>query len=134
MTKYRVAKKWIFSREEVYEFARLTGDTNPMHLDANKARADGLSDLSVHGALQIARFTAFIGSGGFMSGSTCMTVSGEFRKPLYPEKDYLVVLTCREAIAGLGIFSAECTVTDDSNHCLAKLTCDFKIDRKLKQT
>jgi acyl dehydratase len=64
-------------------FAALSGDRNPLHLDAQAAARAGLSGPVVYGALLIAKLSSIIGmhipgSSGLWSG-----LQIDFRRPLY---------------------------------------------------
>jgi 3-oxoacyl-[acyl-carrier protein] reductase len=50
-----------FTREEVDLFARLTGDKNPIHLDANYARRTPVGDPVVHGMLAASFVSRLVG-------------------------------------------------------------------------
>jgi len=65
-------------------FAALSGDPNPLHLDAAYARDRGFAGPVVHGGLIVARISALMG--GRLPGPGCVwhALRLDFRAPLYP--------------------------------------------------
>lgn len=49
-----------FDREAVANYASVSGDDNPLHLDPDAAKAAGLAGLAVHGMLMLSCFETFI--------------------------------------------------------------------------
>ena len=70
-----------FSRADVAEFARLTGDDNPIHEDEDFAATQQFGRCVVHGMLYASMFSAIIGQRS--PGAVYLTQSLTFRKPVY---------------------------------------------------
>jgi acyl dehydratase len=49
-----------FDREALARYATASGDENPLHFDADAARAAGLADTPVHGMLMLSCFEPFL--------------------------------------------------------------------------
>jgi NAD(P)-dependent dehydrogenase (short-subunit alcohol dehydrogenase family)/acyl dehydratase len=85
-----------FEREiteaDVAEFARNSGDRNPLHVDAEYARSTTLGARVVHGAYQVALASAMAGM--YLPGRDSFLVSyhAQFSRPLY--------FPCRVAVSG----------------------------------
>lgn len=85
-----------FEREigeaDVVEFARNSGDMNPLHTDASYARSTTLGARVVHGAYQVALASAMAGM--YLPGRNSFLVSynAQFLRPLY--------FPCRVAVRG----------------------------------
>jgi len=83
----RTGLKAEFQREigeaDVAEFARNSGDLNPLHTDANYARSTNLGARVVHGAYQVALASAMAGM--YLPGKNSFLVSynAQFFRPLY---------------------------------------------------
>jgi|CZLA01.1.fsa_nt_gi NAD(P)-dependent dehydrogenase (short-subunit alcohol dehydrogenase family)/acyl dehydratase len=94
-----------FEREikeaDVVEFARNSGDMNPLHTDAEYARSTNLGARVVHGAYQVALASAMAGM--YLPGRNSFLVSynAQFLRPLY--------FPCRVAVRG------EITAWDPAN-------------------
>lgn len=74
------------TREEIAEFARLTGDNNPLHVDLVAARAAGFRDVLAHGPLVQALTIGLVADTGIMRGTTLalLEVSSSFLAPVLP--------------------------------------------------
>ena len=72
------------TQRDVRHFARLTGDFNPLHLDARFARQKNFSKNVVHGMLLAGLFSRLAGM--LCPGRDCLYLSQtlEFRKPVFP--------------------------------------------------
>jgi 3-hydroxybutyryl-CoA dehydratase len=85
-----------FEREineaDVLAFARISGDMNPLHIDAEYARSTNLGARVVHGAYQVALASAMAGM--YLPGKISFLVSchAQFSRPLY--------FPCRVAVRG----------------------------------
>jgi acyl dehydratase len=64
-------------------FANISGDFNPLHLDANFARAKGFSAAVVYGAMIVARISQIVGMELPGSSGIWSSLKIDFRKPLY---------------------------------------------------
>ena len=71
------------NRNLVYKFSKVSGDTNPLHLDVSYAKKIGHSRPLAHGALQIAIVSQSLGK--WLIGDTCLISSydAQFLRPLY---------------------------------------------------
>jgi acyl dehydratase len=65
--------------EEIADFARLTGDDNPLHIDTDAARAAGFGDVIAHGFLIQSLVMGLIAATGVMRGTTIALVGAELR-------------------------------------------------------
>ncbi len=76
-----------FEREireaDVFEFARNSGDMNPLHTDAEYARSTNIGARVVHGAYQVGLASAMVGM--YLPGRNSLLVSynAQFVRPLY---------------------------------------------------
>jgi 3-oxoacyl-[acyl-carrier protein] reductase len=80
------------SEADVREFARNSGDANPLHVDAQYASQSNFGGPIVHGAFQVGLASAFIGM--HLPGRNVLlgSVSARFPAPLY--------YPCRVAVSG----------------------------------
>jgi acyl dehydratase len=88
--------KFSYSQQQVEEFARVTGDNNPVHTDAAYAATTMFKVPIIHGMLGAALFskifgTLFPGEGTIYLGQTL-----NFLKPMYAGKEYEAVFTVKE--------------------------------------
>src|SRR5215831_11516401 len=78
-----VRVRHVFTFEEVETFARLSGDTNPVHLDPAFARATSLRRPVVHGMLSAAHLSAIIGTRLPGPGALWFQQNFEFPNPVF---------------------------------------------------
>ncbi len=71
------------TEEDVYAFARNSGDANPLHVDADYAKESNFEDRIVHGAFQLGLASALIGM--HLPGREVLlgSVTARFPLPLY---------------------------------------------------
>ncbi len=71
------------TREQMRQFAELSGDFNPLHTDDEYARSKGFDGAVVYGALQVAKVSQLIGMRLPGRNSVWASLALEFRRPLY---------------------------------------------------
>ena len=71
----------IFTDQDVIDFARLSGDTNPIHLDSKYAEKTRFGKRIVHGILTGSLFSNLFGSS--IEGSIYISQSFNFLAPVY---------------------------------------------------
>lgn len=74
----------VITGDDVDAFAALSGDANPLHLDAEFARERGFGDRVVHGAHLVALASRLVGM--YLPGRNALllAVSTSFAKPVLP--------------------------------------------------
>ncbi len=84
-----------FSQEDVIKFAELTGDNNPLHLDAAYAATTSFKRPIIHGMLGATVFTKILGTQFPGFGSIYLKQTLEFLRPMFVETDYRAVFTIK---------------------------------------
>lgn len=77
-----ICEELLFSELDVEEFARLSGDYNPLHTSAEFARRSGFSGAVVHGALIVAKISKIIGMHLPGRNSVWTSLNLTFERPL----------------------------------------------------
>lgn len=93
-----------FSEDDVRKFADVTGDHNPVHLDADFARRSRFGAPVVHGSLTMGLVSGLIARELPGEGSVLMKQMVEYPAPLYVGEEVVVrveVLSYRHNIAKL---------------------------------
>ncbi|GHB70107.1 MaoC family dehydratase [Persicitalea jodogahamensis] len=85
--------KFKFSQEDVEAFARVTGDTNPLHLDADYAATTAFKRPIIHGMLGASVFTKVLGTEYPGYGSIYVSQMLSFLRPMFVDTDYEAVFT-----------------------------------------
>ncbi|MBC8156475.1 MAG: MaoC family dehydratase [Bacteroidetes bacterium] len=89
-----------FSQADVDAFARVTGDNNPLHLDADFAAQTPFKRPIIHGMLGASIFTKVLGTEFPGYGSVYLGQTLEFLRPMFVETDYEAVFTVQSINAG----------------------------------
>ena len=79
------------SQEEVQRFSDLTGDNNPIHLDAEYAATTAFKRPIIHGMLGATVFTKVLGTQFPGFGSIYVKQTLEFLRPMFVDTDYKAV-------------------------------------------
>ena len=84
-----------FSQADVADFARVTGDNNPLHLDADFAANTPFKRPIIHGMLGASVFTKVLGTEFPGYGSVYLSQTLEFLRPMFVDTDYEAIFTVR---------------------------------------
>ncbi|SEI49485.1 Acyl dehydratase [Dyadobacter koreensis] len=84
-----------FSQEQVIQFAELTGDNNPLHLDAEYAATTSFKRPIIHGMLGTTVFTKVLGTQFPGFGSIYLKQTVEYLRPMFVDTDYKAVFTIK---------------------------------------
>jgi acyl dehydratase len=82
-----------FSQTDVEAFARVTGDNNPLHLDADFAVQTPFKRPIIHGMLGASIFTKVLGTEFPGYGSVYLAQTLEFLRPMFVDTDYEATFT-----------------------------------------
>lgn len=85
-----------FSQDEVNRFADVTGDKNPVHLDAAYAATTMFKRPIMHGMLSASLFSKVFGTLFPGEGTIYLKQSLSFLKPMYVDTAYEAVFTVKE--------------------------------------
>ena len=88
--------KFSYSQDEVKRFAEVTGDTNPVHTDADYAAKTLFRRPVMHGMLGASLMSKVFGTLFPGEGTIYLKQSLNFLKPMYPGKEYEAVFTVKE--------------------------------------
>ena len=84
---------FVFTQQDVNDFARITGDDNPIHVDAAYAAATPFKRPIIHGFLSGTAFSKVLGKYFPGEGSIYISQSMQFMRPMFVEHPYQVVFT-----------------------------------------
>ncbi|MCY7357795.1 MAG: MaoC family dehydratase [Rudanella sp.] len=82
-----------FSQAEVEAFARVTGDNNPLHLNADFAAQTPFKRPIIHGMLGASIFTKVLGTEFPGFGSVYLRQTIDFLRPMFVDMDYEATFT-----------------------------------------
>ncbi len=87
-----------FTQEEVARFAEVTGDKNPVHLDAEFASKTFFKRPIMHGMLGAALFSKVFGTLFPGDGTIYLKQSLSFLKPMFVDTDYVAEFKVKEVL------------------------------------
>lgn len=90
-TVYR--HKFSFTQEDVILFAQVSGDNNPLHLDAEFAATTAFKRPIIHGALASSIFSKIMGTEFPGFGSVYLKQTSEYKRPMFVNQEYEAVFT-----------------------------------------
>ncbi|MDI9863728.1 MaoC family dehydratase [Flectobacillus sp. DC10W] len=85
--------KFSFTQDDVILFAKVSGDNNPLHLDAEFAATTPFKRPIIHGALASSIFSKVMGTEFPGFGSVYLKQVSEFKRPMFVDTDYEAVFT-----------------------------------------
>ena len=85
-----------FTHQDVMDFAKLSHDLNPLHMDAEYARSTRFGQLIVPGFLTASLFSAIIGTKFPGEGSVYLNQDISFWKPVFPGKEVVAEVVVKK--------------------------------------
>ena len=85
-----------YSQKDVEDFARVTGDNNPVHINAEYAATTMFKVPIMHGMLGAALFSKILGTLFPGEGTIYLGQNIQFLNPMYAGKTYQAVLIVKE--------------------------------------
>lgn len=76
----RAELEWTVTRDDIERFADLSGDSNPLHVDADFARSRGFPDIVAHGYLLGSKVSALVGM--LLPGRDCLILEATMAYPM----------------------------------------------------
>lgn len=101
-----------FSAHDVELFAKLTGDTNPLHLDPAYARSTSFQKPVVHGILVNGLVSAVIGAGMLGRGHVLLHQEIRFPAPVFLGEEVVATAKVRKIKMSLAFLTVWCRVGD----------------------
>jgi 3-hydroxybutyryl-CoA dehydratase len=90
--------------EAMQAYRELSGDDNPLHLDAGFARRCGFDGPVVYGGLIVAQISRLLGSRLPGPGCVCRALTLRFRNPLYVDEPARLHVVLAHSNVDLGVF------------------------------
>jgi acyl dehydratase len=120
-----------FSQDEVNRFAEVTGDKNPVHIDAEYASKTMFKRPIMHGMLSASLFSKVFGTLFPGEGTIYLKQSLAFLKPMYVDTTYEAVFTIKEVIREKNRAVVETLIKDKSsgNVCTSGEATVMNVDK-----
>ncbi len=103
------------SEEDVWTFARITGDDNPLHVDAEYAENTRFGDRIVHGVFLLGLISKVLGRDFPGPGSVAVSISCRFLRPVRVNSEVRVSVKIVEKLEQRRYVKAETFVFTDAN-------------------
>ena len=107
-----------FSQQDVMKFAEVTGDNNPVHLDAEYAASTLFKVPIMHGMLGASLFSKVFGTLFPGEGTIYLKQSLSFMKPMFVDMKYEAVFTVKEINKEKHRATIETTIIDKNSGAL----------------
>ena len=104
--------KYSYTQDDVDTYARVSGDTNPLHIDAEAGKASMFGRNIMHGFLGASVFTKIFGSLWYFDGHVYMSQNLKWLKPMFVGTEYEAVIKVKEIFKEKSRILYECAVYD----------------------
>lgn len=116
-----------FTMNEVLQFARITGDSNPLHVDETYAGRSRFGGCIVHGILVAGLISKVLGTQLPGEGGIYLEQNLSFRKPVFVGEKVIARVKIKEILPEKNILLLETNVYDQDGQCVilgtAKMLC-----------
>jgi len=92
--------EFIISQDQVNAFAELSGDKNPIHIDADYAATTNFKTPITHGIFAASLISKVLGTAFPGQGTLYLSQTLNFKRPVFPDKKYQAVFEVIETRAG----------------------------------
>ncbi len=104
--------KFSYTQQDVNDYARVSGDTNPLHIDEAAGKASMFGRRIMHGFLGASVFTKIFGSLWYYDGHVYLNQSMKWLKPMFADSEYEAVVKVKEIFPEKNRITYECAVYD----------------------
>lgn len=120
-----------FSQKDVEEFARVTGDNNPVHLNPDYASKTMFKRPIMHGMLGASLFSKVFGTLFPGEGTIYLKQSLNFLKPMYVDTPYIAEFRVKEVITDKNRAIVETLIKDklSQNICTSGEALIMNVDK-----
>jgi 3-hydroxybutyryl-CoA dehydratase len=107
--------KFSYTQDDVDTYARVSGDTNPLHTDPKAGQESMFGRNIMHGFLGASVFTKIFGSLWYADGHVYMSQSMKWLKPMFPDQEYEAIVRVKEVYPEKSRVMYECLVEDPAS-------------------
>ena len=84
---------FVYTNEDVLLYARISGDTNPVHLSDTYAAQTNFKRCIVHGYFSISVFSKIYGTLLYPDGHILISQAAKYIRPIFTDTEYTAVFT-----------------------------------------
>jgi len=104
--------KFSYTQQDVNDYARVSGDTNPLHIDPQAGRESMFGRNIIHGFLGASVFTKIFGALWYVDGHVYLSQSIRWLKPMFTDQEYEALIRVKEIFPEKNRVTYECAVYD----------------------
>ncbi|HXS37927.1 MAG TPA: MaoC family dehydratase [Flavipsychrobacter sp.] len=104
--------KYSYTQDDVDTYARVSGDTNPLHIDAQAGKESMFGRNIIHGFLGASVFTKIFGALWHPDGNVYMSQNIKWLKPMFVDTEYEAVIKIKEVFPEKNRILYDCAVYD----------------------
>ena len=101
-----------YTQEDVMGYAKVSGDTNPLHIDEAAGKASMFGRNIIHGFLGASVFTKIFGALWYADGHVYLNQTMKWLKPMFVDTTYEAVITVKEIFPEKNRITYDCAVFD----------------------
>ena len=124
-------REFSFTQQDVIAFSRISGDTNPIHLDEDYAAKTAFKKPIIHGFLGGSIISKILGTQFPGEGTIYLSQNMEFKRPMYVDESYKAILTIKELIPARHQARIETKILRSDNNKLVLTGEAFVMNREL---
>ena len=102
--------KYSYTQDDVDTYARVSGDTNPLHIDAQAGKDSMFGRNIIHGFLGASVFTKIFGALWYADGHVYMSQNIKWLKPMFVDTTYEAVIKVKDIFPEKNRILYECAV------------------------
>lgn len=110
----------IFSLEEVIDYAKLTGDNNPLHVDSEYAKESRFGENIVHGMFVMGVISKILGTVLPGNGTIYLGQDVRFKKPVYVNQKVIIQVEITQIEEERNLIYLSTSVWDTEGRCLVE--------------
>lgn len=107
-------QEFSYTQEEVDMYAKVSGDTNPLHIDEEAGKNSMFGRRIIHGFLGASIFTRIFGTLWYADGTVYMAQSVKWLRPMFTGQKYIGVITVKEINVEKHRVTYTCEVFDET--------------------
>lgn len=104
--------KFSYTQDDVDTYARVSGDTNPLHIDEAAGAASMFGRRIIHGFLGASVFTKIFGALWYADGHVYMSQNIKWLRPMFTDRTYEAVVNVKEIFPDKNRILYNCEVFD----------------------
>ena len=101
-----------YTQQDVNDYARISGDTNPLHIDEVAGTQSMFGRCIIHGFLGASVFTKIFGALWYNDGHVYLSQSMKWLKPMFVDTKYEATVRVAEIFPKKNRIRYECEVKD----------------------